>query len=1645
MRRPRLDLSALRASRLPRLPRAGFTAIDLLDNQSRLSLTRREMLGLAGTAAVSIPLKFGAPEGRLQFIPGHKRVAFRMDGRERWVVDTRRFAGAAALRVERRDKLIRVALTNARYPGTELPADMECELVRAPAGWRMHLKMALGGFDGEAPFERWLRSAAALRSAVHLDQRIEGWGDSSSLALIGRAQAEFLPNWTLRLAGQGIARLGGFGGRTVSDSLVIALLNPGEPSMVSKPRERRTLLAMNRGGRSWPFQPLLGPQNGSNLAVSDTAFDRIRIETGEDAGGGNLGILMADSRSGKSGIEFIPEGDFRGSDGRPFRLSLHNARYAMAADSTGRQAALVADYASEPCWLHAEGCSFEIGASADAPAFEAVSLNGEAPRIRCSPGLKQIAAPLPGVIVRPGTVQEGTQLAFLLPPQTAQERIILGKIQKAKKKEEKKKKVAPKIKLEKKKVLLRVRPAKAKAGKSSGSQNPRVVIQRHSTAGESVPQNPTGVIQRHSTTGESVPQNPTGVIQTHPTEGGSLPQNPPREMRPPSNLPSGHINLALPIRPGKEKGPLLPVTQHPSEQKLSLEVIRPDDLLALTLDFYNMNFAAGAGAPSLVRVQPNQPAYLVVQFGPQHIAEEAFYEYDTPHPLPKSAEPPIRSRLAGPSRLAFIVPDNVAEISYTLESILNWAQLEQSVTPLATPPPKFMLITTSGNGSKQRAQEPQGQMVQSSPQYYQQVEPSIISTEPVVTSSKKNKKKNKRQAALQAQTQMAQSQMQRGRFFQLDQVKEPEIFQTAIEVPYRMILSPNYYAGWAHSVKAVKHGGATELWHTRLGVRSQPGTVDEQSEFYRTVRAVWATDYQPGCLPALPKGPDPFDTPTINKQQRYEIVRLSSDPTIKTTSGGSYVPQPIQVNRLMLSTLGAWMNTEGTWNLTADVIEPSCDTGHFTFGLEHWRHIAAMGRDQYVRIVERGFLFPFGHRAVMITITERKFNRTPSGKMAAYLRQQVFVVVREHEKHYPASGQPHPLGPQIPFQTVRINTLSTPALSGTVPVLQGGNTFWPLVDNQDFQFKMLGVDWEGNTSEFTTPLIFVYADDGRDPGRSEKVMAAYNTDPKMSRRVRPFFGQKVAYAKNKVPGDTTLETESMSFKGGTPPLGTNLPQGLPYFYPVIALSQVRIATVEQLTGRNATTTIQYDQTYLEHGIEAAANQGQVFARLLNNVPLVFGGSGGGSDKVGGLLTPSMDISGLSRLLGPVAGDLATIVGGKFDPKQFFKSALDAKLLGDISLADVINDVTNFSSEVEKVPKFVTSHLPHAVVTSFTWQPEIKDVSAEPGKPAFFKVPGGKSQGLTVNATLTKTLDNKPPSYEVSAVMKNFELHLVPSVIEVLILKFNEISFKSVNGKKPDVNVDIATVEFTGPLSFVNALKELIPSGGGFQDPPSLDVTAQGIEVGYSLGLPPVSLGMFNLSNVSLAAQLNIYFTGDPITFEFDFCQEHQPFLLTVSLFGGGGYFGLTLTPGGIQRMAATFEFGGAFSLNLGVASGGVHVMAGLNYAYENGNTELTGYLRCGGSLEVLAIVTVSVEFKMSLKYVSAGNKVWGRATLTVEVDIAFFSTSVDLTVERQFAGGGTENAALLAAGAPYPVGPTPVHFADQMNAIDWQLYCEAFA
>jgi len=223
----------------------------------------------------------------------------------------------------------------------------------------------------------------------------------------------------------------------------------------------------------------------------------------------------------------------------------------------------------------------------------------------------------------------------------------------------------------------------------------------------------------------------------------------------------------------------------------------------------------------------------------------------------------------------------------------------------------------------------------------------------------------------------------------------------------------------------------------------------------------------------------------------------------------------------------------------------------------------------------------------------------------------------------------------------------------------------------------------------------------------------------------------------------------------------------------------------------------------------------------------------------------------------------------------------------------------------------------------------------------------------------------------------------------------------------------------------------------------LDISAEGITASYSLALPNLAMGVFSMTNMSLAAGFSIPFIGDPLSVWFSFCTRENPFTLTVSMFGGGGFFGITLQPSGLKCLEASFEFGASISVDFGVASGGVHAMAGIYFKMEmmDGNlaATLTGYFRMGGYLSVLGIISVSIELYLSLTYETATGKCTGVAELTIEVEVLFFSVSVKVRAERKFSGsnGDPTFAELME---PYP---DPV---DSSIMVDpWEKYCKAFA
>jgi hypothetical protein len=242
------------------------------------------------------------------------------------------------------------------------------------------------------------------------------------------------------------------------------------------------------------------------------------------------------------------------------------------------------------------------------------------------------------------------------------------------------------------------------------------------------------------------------------------------------------------------------------------------------------------------------------------------------------------------------------------------------------------------------------------------------------------------------------------------------------------------------------------------------------------------------------------------------------------------------------------------------------------------------------------------------------------------------------------------------------------------------------------------------------------------------------------------------------------------------------------------------------------------------------------------------------------------------------------------------------------------------------------------------------------------------------------------------------------------------------------------VTFGGALEFVNEIRQYIPSNG-FSDPPSLTVTPSGISASYSLNLPSIGVGIFSLTNASLGAAFSLPFDSQPVEVKFNFSTRDHPFSLTVSLFGGGGFFAIGIGTEGVREIEAALEFGAAVAIDLGVASGGVEVKAGIYFHWlesSSGETvELAGYVRLHGELSVLGIISASLTFNLQLSYLKEPGKssVWGEATLTVEIDVLFFSGSVSVTCRREFGGSKSDPTVVQVIPAP------PV----------WAEYCAAFA
>ena len=1098
---------------------------------------------------------------------------------------------------------------------------------------------------------------------------------------------------------------------------------------------------------------------------------------------------------------------------------------------------------------------------------------------------------------------------------------------------------------------------------------------------------------------------------------------------------------------------------------VQFDLVRPDDLLNLRVQGVNLRLdQRDPKYPVLVVEDPDREAFLILNFPPQTIHERAYFEAtivaieqdpttgvpDDPDAGKSGIEPPLDppghvessrppvAQLGKPSRLGFKVGTD-KKIPYSIAGILDWSGLELSVNPIAAIGPK-----------------PSPEQIANAP-------------------------------AIQA----------------------PKLTETALELPYRLVISPTADVVWNHRLSPFTHRGRTEMWHTRLQL---PGEEEEDAaqELSPTttapLRAIWSPDFN------LLDPPDPFDPDpdlqrtAMSPNDRHQIVILTSafhgfvvdlevnighyefeanpfnategedspnagdlaigtdfdsspilhTPTIKITV--PYVPKPFDVRQLLLSPLGGWLKSRGHWTPPYSTPPPRLDPtipdrifddifpdiggspgrpprppgpravspgrifdnirlipGAFSrdterLDLSEWVHIATQGRDHYVRIVYEGELLPYRNRAALVKITERKFKEA-NGSVVAYMMQRMFIVVREPVKTFDARG--------LPFKKVRLTTLITPDIASPQQIAGTERSFWvEVLTGQTtralFPFHAVGTDKDGHEIDFTIPMMFVSISDI--PDNTAIVASAYNAEAMIDLRQANVPGQKLTFAPRssdptKATDNTQLVTESLNFVVDA---DLNPPQMLK--------AAVNIPQVNELLGKVETVDIRYFKDYLDNDFDGANGVFAEIAKLdLNSYDadnpfagIVADTLGAEFDakQAGGIATPNMALSTLTRELGPVAGKAADALIDAFDPADFFGDGL-AFLFGTFDLAKLIPSGGTLGKNGPKMTtKTVDIPGGKKIITCIDWQPQLKNVDlivAEFRKdhksPSEFTIDGCIEKEIKLDGSL-----GAEPTFNMSGRLTNFQVVILEEIVTV---NFTEFGFVSNSGQKTDVTVKLDPEEpivFGGDLEFVEELRQAIPPDL-FGDGPSLDITATGVRAGFSFALPPVAVGVFALKDVVLGAALTLPFLDGKPVLDFNVSERQQPFLLSVGIFGGGGFFRLQLDTAGFKMLEASFEFGATAALDIGVASGEVHIMAGIYFSLqrkEEGDSELTavltGYLRMGGSLNVLGLVKISVEFVLSFTYDSGTDKAYGRATLTVHVEVLFFSASVELTVERAFGG-----------------------------------------
>lgn len=751
---------------------------------------------------------------------------------------------------------------------------------------------------------------------------------------------------------------------------------------------------------------------------------------------------------------------------------------------------------------------------------------------------------------------------------------------------------------------------------------------------------------------------------------------------------------------------------------------------------------------------------------------------------------------------------------------------------------------------------------------------------------------------------------------------------------------------------------------------------------------VWSVRPLPGASRSVRHVPDLFEDgplkPELLRAPDLKILSRAFDMVFPDGSREVYGPvfpyrdRAFEARKLHLTSLGGTVSLVGPTD--------GADAGSY-------EHRTSLGRDVYVERTVHGTLST-GHRA-MVNIISKRVLRGSHGMrdpvIGTMLATAELVFTEPELDLRNRVGEFHDEGRSMPFRRLTIGheramiDIPPDPEPGGLPTTPVFHITWR---GKKLLFDLLGTDVDGREVAMRLPLAFL--PDGQ-PAKELVDLVGNNGV------IATLAATPVTLAPDAPPGASAITVTQLQLAVVVGRAARPLP--------TIASLKVAVDALAGLGGSVPVVSAVFDPVFLQQGLTGAGNPARAFLSFTEHVELKLPTAAlGGVGNPGGVLTRVSSVDGAIPAVrsGPVPS-----------LEQLRKSFPAPRLFGRIDLLDYLGTFTS-------VPKLLRTGPPGAETLTYEFSAELKHIPA----------PAHGSMSTTANSRLLlrSTVDLSPsrPAARSYGEVTNISFALAGAVR----ISFERVVFTTDAGGKTSFDLKGVDVRFLGAFEYLAAIADKLSSlgsGSGVRT----DVDAKGVTAGFELAVPTIAMGVAQLSNLSMAAFLRIPFTDAPLSFSLDIASRERPFLATVSMFGGGGFLSMTLTPDGLRTLEAGIEFGGSMSLDIVVASGGVSVMAGIYFNLdEHGGFVASAYVRASGHLSVLGIVSLFVEFVMGLTYAKVGHTATfkGRASVTVGIKVLFFSKSVTLTVERSFAGSNAD--------------PT---FLETFDGDDWSEYGLAFA